>query len=94
VTELGEGLKSLKGQFHLPANPIPVEDRSRTKGEWVERSKDKDIFGVLQGLGLEDLALLGGVAAELLFRAFDRFLGFPDCTQAPRNDAGGPLDLD
>jgi hypothetical protein len=71
-----------------------VENRISTKSERVERSKDNDVLGVLQGLGLEGLPLLGGVAAELFFGAFDRLLGFPNGAHAPRNDAGGPMEMD
>jgi hypothetical protein len=94
VAKLGEGLKSLKGEFHLPANPVPVEDYRRTKSERIERGKDNDVFGILQRLRLEDLPVPGGVAPELFFCAFDRLLGFPDCTQATRNYAGRSVDVD
>jgi len=94
VAKLGEGLKALKGQFYLPADPVPLEDHSRTKSAWRKRRKDNDGFRILQRIGLADLPALGGVAAELFFRAFDCLLGFPDRTHTPRNHAGGPLDRD
>jgi hypothetical protein len=94
VAKLGEGLKSLKGQFYLPADPVPLEDKARTKSEALERRKDNNVFGIFQRLGLESLPVPGGVAAELFFRAFDRLFGFPDCTQASRNHAGSSVDVD
>jgi len=78
----------------LPAHPVPLEDHSRTKSERIERGKDNDVFGILPRLWLEDLPVPGGVAPELFYCAFDRRRGFPDGTQASRNDAGRSVDVD
>jgi hypothetical protein len=94
VAELHERLESLKGQFDLPADSVPMEDESCTKSERVERRKDNEVFGVLSRSGWEDFSLLGGVAAELFFRAFACLFGFPDCTQASRHHAGSSVDVD
>jgi hypothetical protein len=94
VAELRERLESLKGQFYLPADSVPMEDDSCTKSERLERREDNDVGSVLQRRGVEDLPVPGGVAPELLYCAFDRLLGFADCTQAPRNYTGCSVDVD
>jgi hypothetical protein len=94
VAQLGEGLKPLKGEFHVPANPVPLEENRGTKRERSKRRKDHEVVRILQRLWLEDLPVPGGVAPELFDGTFDRFLGFTDCTQTSRNDAGRSRDGD
>jgi len=94
VAELRERLESLKGQFHLPPNPVPLEDQARTKSATIKRRKDNDVFGILQRLGLEFLPVPGGVAAELFFRAVARLFSFPNRTQTTRNHARSAVDVD
>jgi hypothetical protein len=80
VPELRQRFEALEEQFDLPAQPVPVQDLRRAKSDRIKGGKHHHILGILQRVSLQDLAFLGGSAAQPFFGAFDCLLGFPNCT--------------
>jgi hypothetical protein len=53
VAELRQRLKPLEHQFHLPANPIPLQNLTHRKPARGKRGEYHDVLHVLPGLGLD-----------------------------------------
>ena len=78
VAKLCDRLEPLEGQFHLPPETVPVEDRLRGEPGFGEGGEDDHVFHELQRLRLRSPAVLGRLPAKRLQGDPDRRVGRPD----------------
>ncbi|MCY4311390.1 MAG: hypothetical protein OXC54_08805 [Rhodospirillaceae bacterium] len=78
MATLRDRLEALEGQFHLPPETVPVEDRLRGEPGFGEGGEDDRVLHERQRRRLRSSAGPGRLPAKLLKGDPDRRVGIPD----------------